>query len=585
MSAGLLSFIRSTSAVVLLVALVSSSVDGQLSGRRRIATGLAAPAGVVVATVGNDVKIDWQAVPEAAQYEVFRGPDSTSAGLLIGAVSGNVLTFTDAGFNAPAGYRVVAVASDGRRAASVIVAYSPPLRMISAPILAAPIVAAPTTATIQAIRSSSLPTRQLQAPSPPVAPSPAPVRKITGVSATMVRAGGTISITGIGLAEASGAYFGTGAPGSPTNPVVPVGRQTDTNVEILTPARCNQSGAVMLEIPGNPATHVVPDTTMTVHCFAATPSGRVANGNAQGVFNLANTGAITITGTGLRAVTNVVDNLGRKYQPTYAASGSSESLTFSLGPNFTPGANLTFSLENVLTNPVQLGQVTGSVFTLTPPVIDSITPLWAQPGQKVRIIGQLLNAGGTPQVSIGGLPAQLLWTSATAIEARVSTQFRSAGNGRPGQASSADSVIVTNPSGKTVRAGGYQTADGTVQPGFFLVNGPSSITQIDASARWAAIGDTVRITGNNLARLMGICVTRRTGYQQTHTAILYRVDQQMGYQTSNTEMYVVLQDPLADVQGGTIGAFAPTQPVGDLPPSQFACPGATTHLSGGLMWP
>lgn len=580
MSAGSSSFLRTLSILVVFAGLVPASAAAQLRSRQLMTVALDAPTGVVVSQATNGVAIAWQPVANAVQFEILRGPDSTSAGLMIGAVAGSVLTFTDANNTAAAGYRVVAVAADGRRSASAIVVYTPPLRTISTLQTVDP-----NATKLDVVRASAYPTRQAPPGSTPP-PAPAPVRKITGVSATMVRAGSAISITGVGLAEATGAYFGSGAPGSPMNPLITVGRKSDTSVEILTPKACNQSGPIMLEIPGNPPAQVTPDTAITIHCFAATPSGQIANVNSQGVFNLANTGYITITGTSLRAVTNVVDNLGRRYQPTYQVTGSSESLVFSPGLSFSPGQTLTFTLENVLTNPVQAGQVTGSVFMLQPPIVDSITPLWAEPGQKVKIVGQLLNAGGTPQVAINGRPAQLLWTSPTVIEARVSTQATYVGNYHYSQQQIPDTVVVTNPTGRIVLVGPIQRDDGSVQPAFFLVQGPSTITRINSYGT-PQPGDTIRVEGRNLARLMGICVVRPARNDAPgYTAILYRVDQQMGRQTSNTEMDVVLQDPYLDVRGGYVVPFAPTQPVGDLPPSQFACGGSSgSHAPSTVQFP
>jgi hypothetical protein len=548
-------------AALLLVALAAPPAGGQL--RTRLTAAIAAPAGVTATYTGTGVRIDWQGVTGAVQYLVLRGPDATTPGTQIGAVPATDLTYTDAGFNAQAGYQVVAVAADGRRAASAIVAYQPTLTTIAA---TQPI------ATIAPTRTVTSTTLTRLAPST-TAPEPAVVRRIAGVGKTMVRAGQSIPVSGLGLMEVTGAYFGSGAPGSPTNPKIPVANATDSGLEIRTPAGCNQSGPLTLELPTSPATYVTPDTAITLHCFAATPSGTIHNLNAQGVFNLTNMGQVTITGTGLRAVTHAVDNLGRRHPVTYQNAGGADQLVLSLGPWFTHGLTLRFGLENVLTNPVEVGKVAGAVFTVTPPLIDSIAPLWAEPGQKIRLVGHGLNAGGTPQVLVGGVSAQLLWTSPTVIEARVGLNARS------------DSIVITNPSGRTVLSESFHRTDDSLHPAFFLVRDGSAITHIDAHP-YQAIGDTIEVQGVNLARLMGMCVTRKTGLQQNTTAILYRIDQQMGYATSNTTMRVVLGDPIADLRGGSIQVFRPTQPVGDHPPSQFACGyGGHVRVQALTQWP
>jgi fibronectin type III domain protein len=84
-------------------------------------TTLAAPAGVTVTATKTGIAVGWQSVVLAASYEILRAPDATSAAITVGRAAAGVLSFIDQTMAAsgPAWYQVVAVASDGRRAASV----------------------------------------------------------------------------------------------------------------------------------------------------------------------------------------------------------------------------------------------------------------------------------------------------------------------------------------------------------------------------------------------------------------------------------------------------------------------------------
>jgi hypothetical protein len=86
---------------------------------------LAAALGVTAKSAAGGVQISWQAVPGATQYVIVRSPNATTTGAAVGTVAAPTLTFLDRGVTTAAYYQVGAVAADGRKSASVAVAYQP----------------------------------------------------------------------------------------------------------------------------------------------------------------------------------------------------------------------------------------------------------------------------------------------------------------------------------------------------------------------------------------------------------------------------------------------------------------------------
>ncbi|MEA2724276.1 MAG: hypothetical protein QOH59_2047, partial [Gemmatimonadales bacterium] len=63
-----------------------------------------------------------------------------------------------------------------------------------------------------------------------------PVKKIISVKQVVVRSGLRIDVTGVGLDQVDGAYFGTGTPGSQSNPLYSIANRSSTGVQIVTTA-------------------------------------------------------------------------------------------------------------------------------------------------------------------------------------------------------------------------------------------------------------------------------------------------------------------------------------------------------------
>jgi hypothetical protein len=174
---------------VALLAAAPPSAFAQLRSRHRLSVAMAGPAGVTANWVSNGVKIDWQAVPEAVQYNVLRGPDGTTVGTQIGAVRGDVFTFTDVGFAGTAGYQVIAVAADGRQGASAIVLYTPPATLSTTKL---------TTTTLSTTLSTTM-LRTATSFSDPAAPPVIAAFGGTGAPDLFAKVGETVTIAGTGL--------------------------------------------------------------------------------------------------------------------------------------------------------------------------------------------------------------------------------------------------------------------------------------------------------------------------------------------------------------------------------------------------
>jgi hypothetical protein len=131
----LLHLIRRVS-VPALVALSASAAGAQIKTKTEVVppkvvlrapAPLAAPQGVTATFAATGVRVAWQGVAEAVQYLVLRAPDATTPGTTIITVAAGTLAYLDNATRAAATYQVIAVAIDGRRGASALVAYQPPV--------------------------------------------------------------------------------------------------------------------------------------------------------------------------------------------------------------------------------------------------------------------------------------------------------------------------------------------------------------------------------------------------------------------------------------------------------------------------
>ena len=415
-------------------------------------------------------------------------------------------------------------------------------------------------------------------------------RKITSVEQTAVRAGLRVKIHGQGFDDVIGpggyngvvgGYFGVGTPGSTSNPLISVGNRRSDYAELWLPATCDQEGILMLTAPrpGGGSDDLVSATPpITVTCVRNTPSGFIVGSESlpNGLVLVQPGATVTIRGTGLRVVTRVIDQQGKSYPFTYAKIGSGASAFEQLSvtmPN-AGGAGGGFLLENKLTDPIAAGTVNGIARTYTVPTWYRISPAWAEAGQTIWVAGRDLSNGQAPQVTVGGVPAQLLSYD------ELNLRFRLASGTTSGP------IKIQNPGGSVTLDGPFVANNGSNANGFLLISGPSAVASIQSLGRPAAFGDVITVTGQNLARLGGICVEQASlpGNPAPPGAFvtLQRVDLNAminGVVTSNTEMKIsIQQQPYLLKPGGEVRMYAPTTPPGDMPPNTFSCQPNPTAL-------
>lgn len=407
-----------------------------------------------------------------------------------------------------------------------------------------------------------------------------PVKKITGVKQAVVRSGLRIELSGLGFDQVDGAYFGTGTPGSQSNPLYSIANRSSTSIQIMTTATCNQYGILMLrETPTGQGSDVLitGDTVIRVGCAAGTPLGYIAGteSSANHQISVMPGSTILIKGTNLRWVTRVLDQRNTAHPFTFSPGFQSvpDHLTVTMpGPQPGRALHYGFLLENSLTDPVVAGTVSGTAMVMAAPSWYRITPAWAEPGQLVHINGYDLSFGATPQVTVGGVPAQV--TQA----AQMSLSFRL------GAGTTTGPISVRNEVGATELTGPFTSNIGSNHPGFFVVSGPSSVTEIVQPRPALAYGDTLTVKGQNLARLNGICVASSgqggapAGYLKLRRV---PIGAGLGYEMSNTEMRVHMDWQPYSVAPGAVQLYAPSSPPGDLAPSQFAC----AANPAGIQWP
>jgi hypothetical protein len=418
-----------------------------------------------------------------------------------------------------------------------------------------------------------------------IGPRPVP-RKILGVAQAAVRPGGRIRITGVGFNSAGvgviGGYFGVGTPGSTSNPLISVANRSDSYAELWLPQTCDQEGILMLTAgpaPGGGSERLITgDQPIIVGC-GPTPGGRIVGTEAaaNGIMLVAPGSSVTIRGTALRYVTRVIDNQMRSYPFTFNKVGSGGSAFEQLSVAIPPGAGQVyqFYLENKLTDPVLDGTVQGIVRTAGVPTWGSVGPGWAEPGQMVRLAGRDLSNGTAPRVTVGGVAAQVLRHDPLWVEFRLA----------PGTTSAP--IQISNEGG-SVTASGQPSAQGyAAQPEFFVVSGSSVAQSLQASATPPAYGTVLTVTGQNLARLRGICVmgAPQGTLPSPGFVVLRRSDasgalQEPMYATSNTQMHVRMEyQPQSLAAGSAVQVYAPTTPPGDYQPTTFACTPNASNLN------
>jgi hypothetical protein len=389
------------------------------------------------------------------------------------------------------------------------------------------------------------------------------------VQQRIIRSGARLKISGVGFNEVIGGYFGEGTLGSATNPLWSVINRSHSYLELQTTTACKQEGILMLSEPvpaaGGSPPLILPDSVIRAACYPATPSGFILGSEsaANGVVYAQAGAMVNIRGTNMKAVTHVLDQMNNKYPTTYATNVTHEWVTFNLPSPTGPNGQTAFQffLANSLTDPIENGRVAGSIQLIAPPTWARISPAWAEPGQKVTINGQNLKYTAMPTVTVAGVPAQILSATPLVVDFRIPAGVTSG------------PVVLTNEGGSITLNTPFTSTLGTPHPGFFVVSGPSVITSILPPTA----GDTIVIQGQNLARVIGICVAPT--YQPGSPSQLFRTPNiSMGYATTNTEMRVSV--PFQVAPGTPVKLFVAQSPNGDYFATDYAC-----STTGGSTWP
>ncbi len=389
------------------------------------------------------------------------------------------------------------------------------------------------------------------------------VRKITDAQPRTVRAGGYVTITGVGLETMQGAYFGTGVAGSVTNPeLTAVG--ASTSITLHMPSQCDQQGILMLSDmdPTHP-TFATYDSPITLSCVQKAPTGQIVGTESGGTVYVKPGGALMISGHDLRIVTDVHDSRGDHFPFTYTSNpttGDRLSVTI-------PATTQSFvaSLANPLTGPAEDGTINGFAMVMVPPTWVSVTPTWAEPGQLVSVQGSNLSYGVAPQVTVGGAVARIKSYTASQVQFYL------------GAGTTSGPIVVTNGGGSVQASGPYSNGFATA-PGFYVVSGSSSISEILKPRPTINVNDTLVVHGQNLSRLGGICVSVPTSSAQPMALPRIAPPPGHGYEMSNTEMLIAIQYGIPGVVSAPIYMYAPTMPAGDYASSNFAC---TANPGGG----
>src|SRR5207302_765244 len=103
---------------------------------------------------------------------------------------------------------------------------------------------------------------------------------------------------------------------------------------------------------------------------------------------------------------------------------------------------------------------------MVPPTWYRISPAWAEAGQTVWLAGSNFSYGQVPTVTVGGVAAQVLTSTAGIVTARL------------GAGTTHGPIELTNEVGKVTMSGPFTANSGPTHPGFFVVTGPSVIRSI-----------------------------------------------------------------------------------------------------------
>jgi hypothetical protein len=190
----------------------------------------------------------------------------------------------------------------------------------------------------------------------------------------------------------------------------------------------------------------------------------------------------------------------------------------------------------------------------------------------VLVHGRNLKYLSTPQVTVGGVAAQILQAD------QLSIQFKL------GASTTTGPIEIRNEAGTVQLTGPFTAGSGSTHPGFFVVSGPSSVSEIVQPRPVLASGDTLIIRGQNLARLSGICLlSSGQGGAQPGSLTFSRVQVSggSGYEASNTVMEVVLDRPPVSLAPGPVQLYGKGTTLDAYGNSQYVC----STNPAGIQWP
>ncbi len=169
---------------------------------------LQAPHGLSVAARADGALLSWQPVEGATRYLVLRGTGAPPAEPPLATLGAGSKEYLDCGFSAAGAYQVVALAADGRRAASGVVAFAPRPAPVTLPVPLTPgNVSAPTTAPMARLESNlaTLPAKRGNTSSGAATFSITSVRPVNAPNSPsfLVRSGDTLLVKGAELAGIS----------------------------------------------------------------------------------------------------------------------------------------------------------------------------------------------------------------------------------------------------------------------------------------------------------------------------------------------------------------------------------------------
>lgn len=390
------------------------------------------------------------------------------------------------------------------------------------------------------------------------------IRKITSVTPKIVRAGNRFTITGVGFDDVTGAYFGVGTPSSVSNPLYSIANRSSTSAQIITPSNCNQSGILMLNMPiaqGSPIL-ITGDTPLTITCVPGTPTGQIVGTENGQTAYVAPGGSFNIKGTSLRAVTGIVNSAGAHYPFTFTTNSiTGDMLSVTLPAN---AQGFGGYLENTLTDPVVSGTINGALTVMVPPTWLRVDPVWAEAGENITVDGHNLSFGVAPQITVGGVAARVVSFTPLQVTATL------------GAGTTTGPVAVQNGGGSVQITGSYTAGTGATVPGFYVVSGASSITDVVKPQATLTVGDTLVFHGQNLARLGGICASLPTsnapGAPMRYVSFTrVAATGGHGFETSNTEMRVVFNSYPYGMVSAPVQLFAAQSASGAFVAMDFAC--------------